>query len=134
MSAHAIIIDPVCGLPVLREIYYDEKQSKYRARIKLRRTGSYLAFELAGADEPRKMTSYELGLCYKYGSFGFPKDVVKALECFESANSGPALYEAALIYRDDDLLSDETDFLSSLSKAAEAGYDKAKTLLQTVSG
>lgn len=127
LDSSNIIIDPDTVKPVLREPYYDSKEGKWKAKIKIRSGKRYFAFQIrVSSDGPIHLKPQELGLFYRTGAHGFPKDPVKAAGYLEQDGSAEALYQIARIFLDETELQDKELSRSYLEQAAGAGCDAAK--------
>ena len=122
-----IILDPETALPVKRELYYDESLQEWRARIKLVPYKSYFTFQIKDGDNrtSRPLSSFEIAKYYREGSFGFPKDLFKAVSYFEEDGSAEALYEVAVLFRSEKSIYDKETYLDYLHQAAESGCAEA---------
>ena len=115
-----IIIDVETATPVLRELYYDEKDKCKKARIKVKSKKNYFAFNIniSGTNSAsRPMTSLEKGKCYRRGSNGFSKDLLVAADLFEEDGSAEAMLECAFIFGHEDEYKDIDTYLDYLNRA-----------------
>lgn len=122
-----VIIDPETALPVKRELYYDESLQEWRARIKLVPYKSYFTFQIKDEDNytSTPLSPFEIAKYYREGSFGFPKDLFKAVSYFEEDGSAEALYEVAVLFRSEKSIYDKETYLDYLHQAAESGCAEA---------
>lgn len=126
-----IIIDPETAQPVRREVYFDEKTGKRKARIKLKHK-SYFAVQIQSIDSNdtvAPLSELKIASYYRNGEYGFPKDVFEAISHYEKDGSADALYEIATIFRADETLRDEDTYLEYLIKAADMGSEGARVEL-----
>ncbi len=127
-DALAIIIDVETALPVQRELFFDESCGKWKAKIKMTSDKSYFVFQIHNEGENsvrRTLTDSEIAEFYKNGTYGFPKDVVKAIEYFEKDGSAFSLYEIATLFRTEKEIYDEDLYLTYMQQAIEEGCEEA---------
>lgn len=123
-----IVMDIDKSQAVRREIYFDENENKWKAKIKLETSKSYFVFWVNYKGENssiRAMTPLELGRCYKNGQYGFPKDEIKAVKYLEEDDSADALYEIAHIFMDDSIFQDYESAQTYLHEASKQGSELA---------
>ena len=127
-----IIIDPETALPVTREIYYDEASGTWKAKIKTIKNKAYFAFQISfggnGSESgpvTKKLSDFEIAQYYKEGSYGFPKDAVKAMTYFEKDGTAQSLYEIAVLFRTEESLQDKNLYLDYLHQAMDKGCSQA---------
>lgn len=128
-----IVIDPETALLMKREIYFDEKEKKLKARIKLIPNKSYFVFLALFKDDStgmstavRSLSDIEIAEYYKAGIYGFPKDIIKAVSYFEKDGSAQSLYEIAVLFRSEKQIYDEESYKYYMNLAIEKGCDQAK--------
>ena len=123
-----VIIDPENAQPVLRQIFYDKTDQKTKARIKIQPDKPYLCFNamIGNSNEAcRPLTALEKGKYYRQGVFGFPKDIIKAAECFEEDGSAEALYQISQIFKlEPDFVSQEL-YYNYLQQAVVSKHEEA---------
>ncbi len=113
--APAIIINPDDATQVKREVYYDEKSSSLKARIKLIKNKSYFAFKIVDDDNRgsiAKLSNVEKAKYYLEGAYGFPKDIMAAVECLSVDESDESLRMLARIFREEfDEINEANEYL-----------------------
>lgn len=127
LNASIYIIDPETVTPVLRQPYYDESESVWKARVKIDTGKTYFAFQVRGDDGMETTTVLPLlerGKYYRLGKHGFPKDLWEAAKCFEEDGSAQALYEIAHMFKEEDI-QDEKQFMYYLNQSASEGFEPA---------
>lgn len=130
-----IFIDPITLEEPRREVFFDEEKNKFTARLKLKSGYPYSVFYInldsdtgAGAIP---LTNLEIGSAYRTGSYGFPKDLMKAGEHLEKDGSADALYQIGLMFLNEEEIQDEEIAASYFQRAAELGSEQAKEYLET---
>lgn len=131
LDAKIVIIDPMICEPVLREMYYDKEDEKWKSKIKLRNNKSYFAFEIRnktdGADANfRKLTALEQGIYYRFGVWDFPKNKMLAVQYLTEDNSPEAWYHISGILFEKGEFYNESLALEYLEKSAFAGWHAAE--------
>lgn len=128
----SIIIDPETVEPIRREVFYDDKIKQWRARIKIEPLKSYFVFEICSKDSDERyeaIATIKKAYYYRNGSYGFPKDLMKAISYYEEDGSSEAFYEIAQIFATEKTMYDEESYFEYLKKAALLGYEKAEVEL-----
>lgn len=121
-----VILDITKAQTVLREIYFDENENEWKAKVKLETYKPYLFIRgNYNGEKTRALTPLELGKFYKNGQHGFPKDVIKAIKYLEEDDSADALYEIAHIFIDDNIFQDDESAQIYLYKASNQGNELA---------
>lgn len=124
----ATVIDPVTGDFIKRELYYNNEQEKWKAKIKIRPYKSYFAFKISTGNSKEfklKLTNLEIASCYRNGAKGFPKDIIKAVEYLEKENTALAMYEISDIFRNEESVCDSGVYSEYLTKAISMGCIQA---------
>ena len=130
LNSRILIYDIIESIPVLREKYYNNKEEKWIAKVKLNKEHRYIALKII----PKNHTlSYEeIGIFYLNGDFGFPKNTIKALEYFEKAESANGYYQIGKIYIEDMVFMNKEMGMVYLLKAVKLGINEAKQLLEKI--
>ena len=119
----AIVIDPIKGLVIKRTVFYDKSSRMLKAKINIEPNKSYFIFNI---QEPVKLlTNLEIAYAYKNGEDNFPKDFLKAVEYYEKDGSAVALYEIAMIFKNEDIYQDTEIYIEYLERAMNLGLCQA---------
>ncbi len=124
----ATVIDPLTGAFVKRELYYNNVLEKWKAKIKIHPYKSYFAFKIFTGDSKEykpKLTNLEIASCYRNGTKGFPKDIIKAVEYLEKENTALSMYEISDIFRNEESVCDFGAYSEYLTKAMSMGCIQA---------
>lgn len=129
-----VIIDPVKGEPVRREVYTDSESGERKARIQLKKNHPYFAFELRrGESKKWPLTNMELADYYLKGTMGFIKDELKAAEYLEKDGSPEADYKIAQLFLNPKgRFYDKEWGMKYMRRAAERGYEEAQSCLESI--
>ena len=119
MTDPIIVIDPVTAQPVLREVYYDEKEKRMKARMKIKPHKSYFSFQITGGKQ--ELSNLQQGEFYRKGIHGFPKNMIKAAELLELDNSADAKFQIALIFKEQGEFHDDDMYRETLLQSATEG-------------
>ena len=127
-AAPIIVIDPKTAEPVLRKVYYDEKEQKVKAQIFLVPQKEYFAFTYIDKDTGLSfspLNNIEQATFYRKGIYGFPKDIMKAAELLNGDDSDAALFQISLLFKEKGAYHDVELYREYLLKAANDGYEDA---------
>lgn len=126
-----IIIDPETAEPIKREVYYDENEKCYKAKIKVIPSKSYFSFQIRDDDGLVyiPLTAIEKAKYYRKGDMAFPKDVELAAKLIEEDGSAEAFYEAARIFIEDDDMQDNEMYIEYLQRAVDLNESNAQVEL-----
>lgn len=122
------IIDPDTATIVKREVYFDEEENIWKAKIRLKPYKSYFAIKVKAADAD-KTSLLDVAKYYRQGVLGFSKDISLAISLLKEDGSGEAMYELAHIFRNEEEYRDLESYASFLSQSAKSGYTPAHTEL-----
>lgn len=127
-----VVIDPETALPVKRKVYFDEDEKKWKAKIKIKRNKPYFTFQVrfevdssSTSIAVQSLSNLEIARFYKRGIYGFPKDIIQAVNYFEKDGSAQALYEIADLFRTEKEIHDKESYMQYLKLAVEKGCVQA---------
>ncbi len=127
-AAPIIVIDPETVEPVLRKVYYDEKEQKVKAQMFLIPQKEYFAFTCIDKDAGlafSPLNNIEQATFYRKGQHGFPKDIMKAAELLNGDDSDAALFQISLLFKEKGVYHDVEVYREYLLKAANDDYEDA---------
>lgn len=121
-----IIIDPVTGKLIKREVYFDDNNKCLMAKCNFIVNKPYFSFmikELNG--NGIKMSYLEQAFAFRKGLYNFPQDMELALINFEKDGTPKSLFEIAMIFKNEYYLQDISLYSEYLRNAMDKGYSKA---------
>ena len=127
-AAPIIVIDPETVEPILRKVYYDEKEEKVKAQMFLIPQKEYFAFTCIDKDTGlafSPLNNIEQAKYYRKGQHGFPKDIMKAAEVLNGDDSDAALFQISLLFKEKGVYHDVEVYREYLLKAANDDYEDA---------
>ncbi len=118
------VIDTVTHDIVKRQVFFDNKKQKYAAKMHLIQHRNYFSFQIKQNGNVFPHTA-EIGHCYLFGHYDFPKDIVRAAEFFEKDDSADSLLGIGYIYSEFSEFQDATKEYEFYTKAIKKGSDLA---------
>ena len=115
-----IIIDLNTFEVVKRKKQFDLKKGFWTATIKLSVEKPY--FVAKTQSDEVKANEITVSLGYLHGLWGLPCNVFKAIDLLEADSSATAKYVLAQVFKNDELLSDNEDYIFYLMQAADLGH------------
>lgn len=115
-----IIIDLDALEVVKRQKQFDSKKNIWKTTIKLSVEKPY--FVAKTQSKETKANEITIALGYLHGLWGLPCNVFKAIDLLEAEGSATAKYVLAQVFKNDELLNDNEDYIFYLSQAADLGH------------
>lgn len=108
---------------IKRQKQFDSSLGVWKTSIKLNVEKPYFVIKTQNAEVVANELNLALG--YLHGLWGLPHNILKAIDLLEENSSVKAKYVLAKIFKNDDMLKDNDDYLYYLTQSANSGYVEA---------
>ena len=108
---------------IKRQKQFDSLLGTWKTSIKLNVEKPYFVIKTQDAEVVADELNPALG--YLHGLWGLPHNILKAIDLLEENGSAKGKYVLAKIFKNDDMLKDDDDYIYYLTQSADSGYVEA---------